>query len=147
MGNLLVGSPFEPFINKTLPEGIVANKIYIIDFGQSRQFALGPGAQRAITLPETQIPPPNDLHYFDPYSWDVHCVGRAMQELLEVSERGGPYLASAVALLSLWRSIDILAGGSQGPLLGSPKDTSTGSLGANGAAPACATVVRRRVRR
>ncbi|EIW56481.1 uncharacterized protein TRAVEDRAFT_49306 [Trametes versicolor FP-101664 SS1] len=84
MGNLLLGSPFEPFTDPSLPSGIIANRIYIIDFGQSKQFALGPGVQHAIKLPEAQIPPPDGVSHFDPYAWDVHCVGRTMQELMEM---------------------------------------------------------------
>ncbi|KAH9857406.1 hypothetical protein C2E23DRAFT_719678 [Lenzites betulinus] len=66
---------------------VVAGRLYIIDFGQSRQFALGPGVQPAITLPETQMIPPKDLLYFDPYSWDVYCAGVTMEWLLKVSYR------------------------------------------------------------
>lgn len=60
------------------------NRLYIIDFDLAKQFALGPGVQRVITLPETQLPPPNGLTHFDPYSWDVHCAGRALEWLVEV---------------------------------------------------------------
>ncbi|KAH9857417.1 hypothetical protein C2E23DRAFT_804084, partial [Lenzites betulinus] len=64
---------------------VIAGRLYIIDFGQSRQFALGPGVQRAITLPDTQVIPPKDLPvlHFDPYSWDVYCAGITMEWLLE----------------------------------------------------------------
>ncbi|KAH9857378.1 hypothetical protein C2E23DRAFT_719669 [Lenzites betulinus] len=62
---------------------IVAGRLYIIDFGQSRQFALGPGVQPAITLPETQMIPPKDLLHFDPYSWDMYCAGVTMEWLLK----------------------------------------------------------------
>ncbi len=64
---------------------IMANRLYIIDFNSSKQFALGPGAQRAITLPATQIPPPNGLRHFDPYSWNMYCVGRTLEWIVEVS--------------------------------------------------------------
>lgn len=63
---------------------VVENRLYIIDFGQSRQFALGPGVQRAITLPNTQILPPNGLRHFDPYSWDIYCTGRMMERFIRV---------------------------------------------------------------
>ncbi len=62
----------------------VLNRLYIIDFDLAKRFTLGPGVQRAITLPETQLPPPNGLTHFDPYSWDVHCAGRALEWLVEV---------------------------------------------------------------
>lgn len=68
-------------------KNMVANRLYIIDFNSSKQFALGPGEQRAITLPPTQIPPPNDLRHFDPYSWDMYCVGRTLEWIVEVCHR------------------------------------------------------------
>ncbi|OJT02692.1 hypothetical protein TRAPUB_6766 [Trametes pubescens] len=74
-GNMLTAHPEHASVHKQ----IVANRLYIIDFGQSRQFALGPGVQRAITLPETQIEPPNGLLHFDPYSWDIYCTGRMLE--------------------------------------------------------------------
>ncbi|EIW56498.1 uncharacterized protein TRAVEDRAFT_49324 [Trametes versicolor FP-101664 SS1] len=64
-------------------EGIVAHRLYIIDFNTSRQFALGPGIQGAITLPEAQVDPPNGLQHFDPYSWDVYCAGRTLERLVQ----------------------------------------------------------------
>ncbi|KAJ8462841.1 hypothetical protein ONZ51_g10643 [Trametes cubensis] len=60
------------------------DRIYIYDFNTSRQFARGPGYQHAITLPETQVSPPNGLTHFDPYSWDVYCLGHLMNELMDV---------------------------------------------------------------
>ncbi|OJT02685.1 hypothetical protein TRAPUB_6759 [Trametes pubescens] len=87
-GNLLTANPRHASAHQT----IVADRLYIIDFGQSRQFALGPGVQRAITLPETQMDPPNDLLHFDPYSWDVYCIGRTMDYFMSV--RSHPHLAS-----------------------------------------------------
>ncbi len=65
-------------------ERVVENRIYIIDFDQSRQFTLGPGVQRAITLPDTVHDPPNGLTSFDPYSWDVYCMGRTLHQVVEV---------------------------------------------------------------
>ncbi|KAL1943184.1 hypothetical protein VTO73DRAFT_4259 [Trametes versicolor] len=58
-----------------------ADRMYIIDFDSSRQFTLGPGVQRAITLPETQIRKPNGLKHLDPYSWDVYCTGRTLEAI------------------------------------------------------------------
>ncbi|EIW56499.1 uncharacterized protein TRAVEDRAFT_49325 [Trametes versicolor FP-101664 SS1] len=63
---------------------VVDNRLYIIDFDSSRQFALGPGVQRAITLPETQIEKPNGLEHFDPYAWDMYCAGRTLEELVRL---------------------------------------------------------------
>ncbi|KAI0658960.1 kinase-like domain-containing protein [Cubamyces menziesii] len=58
-------------------------QVYIYDFDTSLQFAHGPGRQHAITLPESQIPPPSGLTYFDPYSWDVYCLGHLLDELMD----------------------------------------------------------------
>ncbi|KAL1943191.1 hypothetical protein VTO73DRAFT_4266 [Trametes versicolor] len=66
----------------------IAERLYIIDFDSSRQFTLGPGVQRAITLPETQIQPPNGLKHFDPYSWDVYCTGRTLERIVKQRYRG-----------------------------------------------------------
>ncbi|KAI0330101.1 hypothetical protein GY45DRAFT_1303599 [Cubamyces sp. BRFM 1775] len=57
-------------------------RVYIYDFDTSLQFARGPGRQHAITLPESQTPPPNGLTYFDPYSWDVYCLGHLLDQLM-----------------------------------------------------------------
>ncbi|KAI8998875.1 kinase-like domain-containing protein [Trametes punicea] len=74
---------------------VIPGKLYIIDFGSSRQFHLGPGEQPAITLPPSQIPPPNGLKRFDPYSWDVYCAAQIMQVFLEMNhgERCPPWIA------------------------------------------------------
>lgn len=68
----------------------IAERLYIIDFDSSRQFTLGPGVQRAITLPETQIQPPNGLKHFDPYSWDVYCTGRTLERMVKVCDFSYP---------------------------------------------------------
>ncbi|KAI0655844.1 hypothetical protein C8Q70DRAFT_1015896 [Cubamyces menziesii] len=62
--------------------GLVSGRTYIIDFNTSRQLALGPGLQHAITLPPTQLPPPNSLKHFDPYSWDMYCLGQVYERAL-----------------------------------------------------------------
>ncbi|KAI0655868.1 hypothetical protein C8Q70DRAFT_1122401 [Cubamyces menziesii] len=66
--------------------GLVPERTYIIDFDTSRQLPLGPGDQHAITLPPTQLPPPNDLTYFDPYSWDIYCLGQVYEGAIRVSD-------------------------------------------------------------
>ena len=63
---------------------VEAKKFYIIDFHTSQQLDLPPGAQPAITLPFTQIPPPPGIKHFDPYSWDVYCLAHVFEDLLEV---------------------------------------------------------------
>ncbi|KAI0364405.1 hypothetical protein BV20DRAFT_1029844 [Pilatotrama ljubarskyi] len=85
-GNIMVANPNDAAYH----ESLVAHRIYIIDFDTARQFALGPGHQHAITLPETYYEPPNGLTEFDPYSWDVYCLGRTFQYFLEYgySSRG-----------------------------------------------------------
>ncbi|OSC98191.1 hypothetical protein PYCCODRAFT_1439521 [Trametes coccinea BRFM310] len=79
-GNAMVALPYDTTFHKSL----VPDRIYIIDFDTARQFSLGPGVQPAIILPETQPHPPNGLTHFDPYSWDVYCLGRMFEYFLEV---------------------------------------------------------------
>ncbi|KAI0746351.1 hypothetical protein C8Q80DRAFT_1235064 [Daedaleopsis nitida] len=62
-------------------EGIKFDKIYIIDFGESRQLDFGPEQQPPIDLPPSQIPKPNGITRLDPYSWDMYCVGRVFRSL------------------------------------------------------------------
>lgn len=62
----------------------VLDRMYIIDFDSSRPFAFGPGVQRAITLPETQVRKPNGLKRFIPCSWDVYCTGRMLESITRV---------------------------------------------------------------
>ncbi|KAH9896640.1 hypothetical protein C8Q73DRAFT_686397 [Cubamyces lactineus] len=59
-------------------------RVYIYDFNSSRQFTRGPGSQPAITLPETQTPPPHGMTHFDPYSWDIYCLGILLNELIDI---------------------------------------------------------------
>ncbi|KAL1943192.1 hypothetical protein VTO73DRAFT_4267 [Trametes versicolor] len=82
----------------SMHEQVLENRLYIIDFGQSKQFALGPGVQRAITLPKTQIAPPTGLRHFDPY-WDIYCIGRTMERFVWfrytlIHETSPPWLAT-----------------------------------------------------
>ncbi|KAJ8472633.1 hypothetical protein ONZ51_g8397 [Trametes cubensis] len=83
-GNILVSGPEdEPY-----HEGIVAYKIFIIDFDSAQRFKLGPGVQPAIQLPPSQTRPPNGLKHFDPYSWDVYCTGHVLNHIMLVSVHG-----------------------------------------------------------
>ncbi|OSD00614.1 hypothetical protein PYCCODRAFT_1437211 [Trametes coccinea BRFM310] len=77
--NVLVAVPREGFLH----DKVTPNRVYIIDFDTSRQFDLGPGDQHAVELPETQVDPPNEMTRFDPYSWDVYCLGRVLEWLVE----------------------------------------------------------------
>ncbi|KAI9056333.1 hypothetical protein FKP32DRAFT_1586135 [Trametes sanguinea] len=63
---------------------VIPGKLYIIDFGFSRQLSLGPGAHPAINLPPTQVPKPDGVEYLDPYSWDVYCAADVMREIIQV---------------------------------------------------------------
>ncbi|KAI0365012.1 hypothetical protein BV20DRAFT_1028777 [Pilatotrama ljubarskyi] len=65
--------------------GVESGKVYIIDFGSSMTLQLGPGEQWAVALPPTQVPPPNGLKHFDPYSWDVYCIADILQSLIELN--------------------------------------------------------------
>ncbi|KAH9886270.1 hypothetical protein C8Q73DRAFT_769270 [Cubamyces lactineus] len=77
-GNIVVSGPEdEPY-----HEGVGVFKIFIIDFDSAQRFQLGPGVQPAITLPPTQMPPPNGLKHFDPYAWDVYCTGHVLQNIM-----------------------------------------------------------------
>ena len=60
-------------------------RVYIIDFDRSRQLELGPGRQPAVALPSTQFKPPLQMKAFDPYSWDVYCMGKLFEQLTKVS--------------------------------------------------------------
>ncbi|KAI0325202.1 hypothetical protein GY45DRAFT_1261323 [Cubamyces sp. BRFM 1775] len=87
-GNIIVSGPEdEPY-----HEGVGAFRIFIIDFDSAQRFPLGPGNQPAISLPPTQMPPPNGLKHFDPYAWDVYCTGHILQNimLLNYEERTPP---------------------------------------------------------
>lgn len=64
---------------------LAAERAYIIDFGTSRQLSLGPGVQTAMPLLYAQVPRPRDMDYFDPYSWDVYCLGKLLENMAQVS--------------------------------------------------------------
>ena len=59
-----------------------AGRVYIIDFDRSRRLELDPGRQPAIELPSTQCKPPLQLKRFDPYSWDMYCMGEVFEHLI-----------------------------------------------------------------
>ncbi|KAM5541292.1 hypothetical protein V8D89_005221 [Ganoderma adspersum] len=69
-----------------------AGRVYIIDFDRSRQLALGPGRQPAIELPSTQYQHPLQMTSFDPYSWDVYCMGMLFQRLTNDWQSSPPWL-------------------------------------------------------
>ncbi|KAI0659596.1 hypothetical protein C8Q70DRAFT_1113910 [Cubamyces menziesii] len=71
---------------------VVPGRVYFIDFGSSLQLPLGPGLQRAITIPPSQFRLEYDITYFDPYSWDVYCAALMMEQALEVYYSNRPPL-------------------------------------------------------
>ncbi|KAI0629595.1 kinase-like domain-containing protein [Trametes polyzona] len=85
-GNLLFQSPRNLAPNVRGQHG----NIYIIDYGASQHFPSGPGVQPAITLPETQVEPPRDLKVFDPYSWDVYCLGQILEVMISLRYAQAP---------------------------------------------------------
>ncbi|TBU22170.1 hypothetical protein BD311DRAFT_676702 [Dichomitus squalens] len=62
---------------------VTAGKVYLIDFESCRQFALGPGVQGAVPVPPAHIRPPLGLKSFDPFSWDVYCLGATLEVILQ----------------------------------------------------------------
>ncbi|KAI0771698.1 hypothetical protein BD413DRAFT_550623 [Trametes elegans] len=79
LGNVLVGQPGAA----ALDNRVVEDRIYLIDFHTSRQFDSGPGVETAIPLPCTQESLPLGMKEFDPYSWDVYCVGQTWQRMVD----------------------------------------------------------------
>ena len=65
-------------------KNIELGKVYIIDFSESRQLQLGPSHQPPIDLPQSIIPKPLKMQRLDPYSFDVYCLGRVLNSLLNV---------------------------------------------------------------
>ncbi len=64
---------------------VKAETIYLIDFGSSRLLTLGPGEEGPIELPPSAIPKFEDQPVFDPYAWDMYCVGILFKDPLQVS--------------------------------------------------------------
>nr|VWO99431.1 Uncharacterized protein [Ganoderma boninense] len=62
---------------------LTAGRVYLIDFESCQQFAHGPGVQTAVPLPDTHLDPPLDMTSFDPFSWDVFCLGMTLEFLTE----------------------------------------------------------------
>ena len=80
--NVLISYVEASLFDKPIP----LDRAYIIDFGFSRRLELGPGCQPAIELPHTIWARPREgATHFDPYAWDMLCVGRSFKSLLKVS--------------------------------------------------------------
>ncbi|TFK78954.1 hypothetical protein K466DRAFT_606522 [Polyporus arcularius HHB13444] len=80
-GNVLMATSYEA----TRHANTKAGTIYLIDFGSSRVLARGPGEQEPIELPPSAVPKFADRPVFDPYAWDMYCVGVLFTSILEVS--------------------------------------------------------------
>ena len=63
---------------------LTAGRVYLIDFESCQQFEHGPGIQTAVPLPNTHVVPPLGMKSFDPFSWDVYCLGRTLEVITEV---------------------------------------------------------------
>lgn len=64
-----------------------AGRAYLIDFETCRQFEHGPGVQAAVPLPNTHVIPPLKMKTFDPFSWDVYCLGETLDGIVRVSSK------------------------------------------------------------
>ncbi|PIL34770.1 hypothetical protein GSI_02557 [Ganoderma sinense ZZ0214-1] len=62
---------------------LAAGRVYLIDFETCRQFEHGPGVQTAVPLPNTHVVPPLGMTTFDPFSWDVYCLGRTLEGIVQ----------------------------------------------------------------
>ena len=80
LDNIVIAVPSDARSHSSLDP----DKTYIIDFGQSLQLDLGPGCQPAIELPDSQVRKPPGMKHFDPYSWDMYCVGTSLELHIEV---------------------------------------------------------------
>ena len=63
---------------------LTAGRVYLIDFETCRQFEHGPGVQTAVPLMDTHVIPPLEMTVFDPFSWDVYCLGETLEVVVEV---------------------------------------------------------------
>ncbi|RDX46417.1 hypothetical protein OH76DRAFT_1406924 [Lentinus brumalis] len=93
--NLVLTQRWDVEYHKDLELG----KVYIIDFSESRQLPLGPRQQPPIDLPQSIIPKPLDMQRFDPYSFDVYCIGRVLDATLTLvySSRPKPWVLQRYA--------------------------------------------------
>ncbi|KAM5541271.1 hypothetical protein V8D89_005200 [Ganoderma adspersum] len=60
-----------------------AGRVYLIDFETCRQFEHGPGVQTAVPLMDTHVVAPLEMTSFDPFSWDVYCLGETLEVMVE----------------------------------------------------------------
>ncbi|KAM5541233.1 hypothetical protein V8D89_005162 [Ganoderma adspersum] len=88
VANVVVAFPEHAITDARLVEG----KVYIIDFHTSQKLPLGPGVQFPIVLPPSQEKKPSGMTTLDPYSFDVYCAGRLMQDLMKYTSLQEPQL-------------------------------------------------------
>ena len=70
-------------------------RAYIIDYEYSLLLEYGPGRQSAVKLPDTiHLRPREGATHFDPYAWDMLCVGRAFEVMFRVSRSSLPAMSS-----------------------------------------------------
>ncbi|PIL34804.1 hypothetical protein GSI_02591 [Ganoderma sinense ZZ0214-1] len=62
---------------------LTAGRVYLIDFESCQQFEHGPGVQTAVPLPNTHVEPPLGMKSFDPFSWDVYCLGMTLEYITQ----------------------------------------------------------------
>ncbi|PIL34802.1 hypothetical protein GSI_02589 [Ganoderma sinense ZZ0214-1] len=62
---------------------LTAGRVYLIDFESCQQFEHGPGVQDPVPLPNTHVDPPLAMKSFDPFSWDVYCLGMTLEFMVQ----------------------------------------------------------------
>ncbi|RPD65167.1 hypothetical protein L227DRAFT_203523 [Lentinus tigrinus ALCF2SS1-6] len=95
LSNLLLARHEDVEYHKELELG----KVYIVDFSESQLLHLGPAQQPAIDLPQSIIPKPLEMQHFDPYSFDVYCLGIVLENTLKFvyKQRPTPWLLQRCA--------------------------------------------------
>ncbi|KAI0362872.1 hypothetical protein BV20DRAFT_959413 [Pilatotrama ljubarskyi] len=95
-GNILIATEAEARADARLAAG----RVYLVDFETSRQLDAGPGVQHSIPIPPAQIKPPAGMDRFDPYSWDVYCLGKLFERMAKSvywKRRAFPWAVSRIA--------------------------------------------------
>ncbi|KAM5541247.1 hypothetical protein V8D89_005176 [Ganoderma adspersum] len=62
---------------------LTVGRVYLIVFETCEQFEHGPGVQTAVLLPSPHVVPLLGMKTFDPFSWDVYCLGRTLEIMLQ----------------------------------------------------------------
>lgn len=77
---------------------VQAGRLYIIDYGSSKQLGAAAGFQTAVDLGPHQCNAPGKVERFDPYSFDMYCIGQLLQNFIDVGVRCCP--ENSVLILS-----------------------------------------------